>query len=365
MGYAKALAKLIVAWIFFHFGFWRFLGYLKRTRTVNGDVVILMYHRVVANIYREHTQPGIAVSADTFDAQIAFLKKHCHVIGLEELIFCIDQDRPLPPRTVVVTFDDGWEDNYRHAYPILRQHGVPAIIFLATDFIGTGNVLWFHKLGLLMEQEQLSPEARVGAVRQALQKDESDEDNYGDGHIDWDRLGIDTDYFVELMKDFDYKFVHRIISYLMEKVGWTEDDWSRHQKMLNWHQVKEMIWEGMEFGSHGLSHRIFATLNEEELRAELEESKLRIESRTEHSVQFLAYPNGDFNNDIIEATRQSGYRAALTTAASSTATNRPDKYALARIGVHEGTSLGPTGKFSHSLFAFGISGWQNSIRSNI
>ena len=68
-----------------------------------------------------------------------YLRANYDPITLRDLVAWLDRGHPLPPRPALVTFDDGYRDNAEVAWPIMRERGVPAVIFLATDYIGTGQ----------------------------------------------------------------------------------------------------------------------------------------------------------------------------------------------------------------------------------
>ena len=134
--------------------------YLRRMAR-RKQAIVLAYHRVVEKWDRtlDYSQPGMVVTADTFVRQLHFLKKHFEIVPLSSPInskFEIRNskcpDRPL----CVITFDDGWRDNYEIAFPILRQHGLPATIFLTTDFIGTNRAFWHTQLMYLLMQDRKS-----------------------------------------------------------------------------------------------------------------------------------------------------------------------------------------------------------------
>jgi peptidoglycan/xylan/chitin deacetylase (PgdA/CDA1 family) len=99
-------------------------------------VPILCYHRV-------GPQTNLMIMPrETFAAQMEYLaRNHYNVIRLADLPDFLSGKRPLPPRSVIITFDDGHVSAYQHAYPVLRKHGFPATFFLYTDFLGSGEGL--------------------------------------------------------------------------------------------------------------------------------------------------------------------------------------------------------------------------------
>lgn len=69
-----------------------------------------------------------------------------------EVAQIINTGMEFPPRSCLITFDDGWKDNYTYAYPVLKRHHIPALIFLTTDFIGTSRAFWHEQLGDLLSK---------------------------------------------------------------------------------------------------------------------------------------------------------------------------------------------------------------------
>ena len=101
-------------------------------------VPILMYHHVgIANHSRMDT-----VSPQRFEWHMAYLKKHrFNVLPLSTLVHIIQEGKPLPRKSVVITFDDGYEDNYAQAFPVLKKYGFPATIFVITDVLNAKDYL--------------------------------------------------------------------------------------------------------------------------------------------------------------------------------------------------------------------------------
>lgn len=99
-------------------------------------VPILCYHRLGSGVSK------MIVSPAGFEAQMAWLVRHGYrVVRLADVAGFLAGRRPLPQRSVVLTFDDGYESFYRHAFPVLKRYGLPATVFVYTDFLGGGDAL--------------------------------------------------------------------------------------------------------------------------------------------------------------------------------------------------------------------------------
>ena len=128
-GAARHLAKRWLAQGLVRTGGW---NVLLRTWARRDATIVLTYHRVLEKWEPtlDYSQPGMVVTVPTFERQLSFLERHFEIVPLRRLI----EDRAMRgvarrPRCVI-TFDDGWRDNYDMAFPILRRHDIPATIFL-------------------------------------------------------------------------------------------------------------------------------------------------------------------------------------------------------------------------------------------
>lgn len=127
----KLLIKQLAARLLYSSGM---LWILMRVR-LRGRAVVLMYHRVLPEPLFSETfsHPGIIVTPDTFARHLEVLRRYFHPLTLEEFQECIELGHPFPRGACLITFDDGWIDNHEHALPLLRERGIPAVVFTATS----------------------------------------------------------------------------------------------------------------------------------------------------------------------------------------------------------------------------------------
>lgn len=104
-------------------------------------VPILMYHHIaVPPPNADRIRYNLSVPPDLFEAHLRFLKKAGYTtITLDDLIYYLTRGRPLPPKPIIITFDDGYRDNYTNAFPLLRKYGFTATFFLITDLVNQGR----------------------------------------------------------------------------------------------------------------------------------------------------------------------------------------------------------------------------------
>jgi peptidoglycan/xylan/chitin deacetylase (PgdA/CDA1 family) len=299
-----------------------------------GKVAILTYHRVVPRneVTRRWIQPGMYVEPDVFDRHMRFLQDQFCVISLGELIDRwstgdFDKEEPY----CVVTFDDGWLDNYHHAYPIMRRLGIPATIFLPTDFVGTDEWFWPEKVAYCVKELTGKEEGRrkgaavlnqwVGISEQAIDLACAAEDT---------RRTL-ADRLIERCKDLDQKTISQFIDVLSRELSIVLP---RERCIVNWDEVASMAKNRISFGSHSCSHRILTKLAIDDVREELERSQALLKSRSGNYVPVFCYPNGNNNLQIQGVVKDCGYRAAVGVR-SGLEGNQPDRlFDLRRIGIH-------------------------------
>jgi peptidoglycan/xylan/chitin deacetylase (PgdA/CDA1 family) len=311
-----------------------------------GRAVILAYHRVLRakDLDESFIQPGMYVLEDVFEKQMRFLKDAFEIVPLADLLArwrTGTWDRRA--RYCAITFDDGWLDNYLHAYPILRRYGIPATIFLPTAFIGTQARFWWDELTWLLR--------RCWSTRQGGQRSEDLSRLLGRyawlAQLDGESTGERLDWIVEKFKDVP----EQEICDWVEATRCALDLKAPEQRALvNWQEVAEMSGCGISFGSHSSTHRILTRLSREEIRKELRDSFDSLSQQPIRSIPVFCYPNGDYNRDVVEEVQQAGYQAAVSGRFGLERGVPDDVWGLKRIGVHNDVSRTP------ALFALRVSG---------
>jgi peptidoglycan/xylan/chitin deacetylase (PgdA/CDA1 family) len=331
----KRFAKVGLGHALIRSGLWkRSLQMWAERRTV----IILAYHRVIEKWDRtlDYSQPGIVVTASTFDRHVAFLKEHFEIVGLDALL----EDGYTAGRTTrprcIITFDDGWRDNYDLAFPILRRHDIPATIFLATDFIGTNRVsmqtelvYWLTNANWAALSDERAARVYPGPVHRQLKR--------------LARLGgavsaHDVDPLIEAIKGIygDHVLKEFVLS-LATAAGLPMPLVPSRTFFLDWDQVRTMAAAGIEIGSHTCSHRMMTRLPEDQARDELIRSKTEIERRIGRRVKHFAFPHEDANGPLVVAAAGAGYRTACV--GGDLAGQEPSAIrCLRRLGMSEAVS---------------------------
>lgn len=297
--------------------------------------VVLMYHRVVTETEKGHCflQDGIIVKADTFEKQMRFLRNRFNVLSLNDFIDCIEGRRAFDYKSCLVTLDDGWKDNYQNAYPVLKEMGIPAVIFITTDFVGTGEHFWQEKITELLYRlngAHKSDRNFAGSIQEKL-PDKAIESIL---RSDRGKLKGEVSVYISTLKEKRTVEIEDIIRRLNELAGKSGSGATAEEAFMNWDEVKVMAVNGITFGSHGKSHAILTRLRKSEAEKEAMESKAQIERILGTPVLSFSYPNGDYSEVVAEIVQNAGYRVVFSTE-DGTHSASDERYRIKRINIHE------------------------------
>jgi peptidoglycan/xylan/chitin deacetylase (PgdA/CDA1 family) len=278
-----------------------------------GQALILTYHRLSE---REGEAP---ISARAFAEQVEYLAAHYTIFPLSRLADFL-HTREVPPRLAAITIDDGYQDAYEIAFPILRKHRAPATVFVVTEFVEGTAWLWTDKpryitalaapqafevsiggrkltLNLTGEDSRATAARAVNVALKPLPEEARD--------AAIERLAFDLGVRLPVLPPAQYG-------------------------AINWRQAREMADSGVEIGSHTLTHPILTGLSDGRLREEIAQSRDRIQSAIGRKVETFCYPNGDYDLRAQCEVARSGYQFAVTTEVGLNS-RRSDQLALRRI----------------------------------
>jgi peptidoglycan/xylan/chitin deacetylase (PgdA/CDA1 family) len=333
---------------------WIYRASRHSLKHLKGKALILAYHRVLSEkeLAGDYfIQPGMYVRNDVFEQQMRYLTEHFQVVSLMELLNhwahgTWDHDK----RYCVITFDDGWRDNYIYAYPILRKYNIPATIFLPTDFIGTKQWFWPDKMGyLLMHSCGNGSGPRAANTAEGL----LDRYPWGRSVIEQARSGK-IDSAIEMCKEFPEETIYAFIDEMSRTM---EVEFPDEHLLLNWQEAREMSQQGISFASHSCTHKILSKLSPEEIRNEMERSFRTLGENEINYIPVFAYPNGTYNEEIIKHAKAAGYRAAVSMAFGFEGGSPKCLFQLRRVGIHNDISA------TIPLFVFHVSGLRQSLIS--
>jgi len=291
------------------------------------DLRLLAYHRV-RDIGRldafEFDLELVSASAAQFRAQMHWISTRMHPVSMRDVLAALDGGAPLPRDAVVVTFDDGYDDNYTVAFPILRELGVPATFFVSTGHIESGMPYrydWLvHMLCRTDATRLLAPEIGVDAAIPAARAE---------------RRQL-AEYLLDRIKSLDDAGQLALIARLERE--WSLPCAAPHPDChpLGWAQLREMQDAGMEIGGHGVHHRMLAKLPREEMREELRQCKAALDRELPRPVFALSYPVGGLDAvdaEVTAAASDVGFRLGCTYVSGTWRMRGDDRFMIPRLPV--------------------------------
>lgn len=297
------------------------------------DLRVLAYHRVLpaaAEQAFEFDPELVSASAEQFRAQMQLLRRRFHPLRFRDVIDALDHGRALPRRAVVVTFDDGYDDNHRIAFPILRDLGVPATFFVSTGHIESGRAYaydWLvHMLCTAGDRRLRIPELALDRALPPAREA---------------RLALGAE-LLDRMKTLDAPTQAAIIERIEREWSMPRAGGHADCRPMDWRQLREMHAAGMEIGSHGVWHHMLAKLPREEMRREVVDSKQALERELGTPCEVISYPVGGldaYDEEVVRTVRDAGYRLGCSYRSGSNRLPLRQPYGLRRLAVERHMGL--------------------------
>lgn len=292
-----------------------------------GQLSILMYHGIIDRA--QSLSDWCFVDVSSFRAQIKYLKKHFKVISLSEAVGLLKSGDISSP-TAVITFDDGYQNIYDLAFPILHEENVPATIFLATSSVDTDSTIWTGALHNAIAKTQKPTFSWHGSSFE-LHNTQNKQDA-----LTIIKAGMKKKSQSEIMEE-----VGKIISELIGVESYRVEEDSPY-RILNIKSIRKMVNSSLiEFGAHTHTHPILGNMSKQEQEREILISVEVVNSVTKQQCSFFAYPNGgkdDYNSDTLSILEKSEIKASVTTISGTCGPTTPIME-LRRLGIGSDMNL--------------------------
>lgn len=305
--------------------------------------LILGYHRIVEDFEGTSRQamPSMLTSVEMFERHLDVVSQHFRFVTLDEIGERLATGHRLTERLAAVTFDDGYRDNYEHAFPILKRKGIPAAVFVVTDLVG--KPFWqvhdrlFHLCTKAYAQWN-DPRREMYALLRGL--------DLPAHHLLRARVATSSPMMTvsALLPDLSMHNIRRVMTALEQYTGNGCHD---VPLSLTWPMITEMHRAGVTIGSHTRRHVSLPAESMETVVAELEGSKRTIEEHIGDPVVHFAYPGGQFTPRDVQALERAGYRFGYTACPHQDAQH--PTLTIERLLLWEGSSVDGDGQFSPAI----------------
>ena len=282
--WARDMAKSVAA----HTGGVRLYHHLRDRETLT----VIMLHRILPKaMYAElGADPAYTTSTEVLKELVLFLRANYMIVGLPDVVEARRGTRPLPPRPLLITFDDGWEDNLRYAAPVLSGLNAPWTLFVAAGAVNTGAPWW---------QETLLQALRTGRasyrdlLRMAI------------GETEVDKAPRENPELV-LLACFGALDVARRDS-LLARVN----ERRPCPDMASWDGLRSLLGGNVSIGAHGFSHLPLTMLDDP--GQDLQQARELLRSNLgPDAIVSLSFPHGRYDTNVLAATRAQGFELIFT-----------------------------------------------------
>ncbi|HEX8326704.1 MAG TPA: polysaccharide deacetylase family protein [Hymenobacter sp.] len=302
-----------------------------------------MYHRIAV---AESDVWQIAVSPENFEQHLRVLQAFGSVLSVGQLL-THQTLRTLPDNSIALTFDDGFEDNYSIARPLLEKYSIPATFFITTQALGTPQQeYWWDELErIVLLSPALPQHLALDAGGIACRFDLRDEGHLTEGaaaaHRAWDPLReapptLRAALYLELyhaLRPLPYGAQQAGLAALCKRAAVARAPRPAYQ-VMSAAQVAALAQHPLiTLGAHTVTHPALAMHGLPFQRQELAESRDFLAELTGQAPDFLAYPYGSHNEETLLAAREASYTAAFTTYPVAVS-HRSDRFALGRFQVN-------------------------------
>jgi peptidoglycan/xylan/chitin deacetylase (PgdA/CDA1 family) len=282
------------------------------------DLVIFNFHRIRGTHPTVFDETLFGTDSHQFRRQMEWLKKTVRILSEPELLEIIKLRKPLRERCAMVTFDDGYRDNYDLAYPILRELGIPATFFIPTGMVDSRRLGWWDIANYLIKS---SPRTQLDFRGQRI-------DLTGE-------RGLVARKIVGQLREIQAAEIDGFLADLSKACACPFPSLAlQDAELMNWEQVQEVARNGITIGSHTHHHSMLSKMDLAAQERELIQSKVFLEQKLGSEIHSLAYPVGNydaFNLETKDLAAGAGYSIAFSFLTGSNSWERMDRFDIRRI----------------------------------
>lgn len=307
---------------------WTGLRWLSTRVTAWRGVLCLAYHRIGYAESWPFDRGLWSATPEGFSCQVGYIKKHCDIIVPDELDEAVKSRRG---RYALITFDDGYRDNYETAFPILRTHGVKGTFFVTTGFIDQPRLSWWDELAWMVRTSRRRAVRASRWVPKPVALDQPDREQA-------------IRALLRCYKNLPGRETNAYMDWLAEETGSGRHDGSRVSDFwMSWDMLREMSAAGMAIGGHTVNHPVLARLPAEIQQAEISGCVRRIEAELGRQVTTFSYPVGGldaFNEETRACLIAAGIKTAFSYYGGIRSFDSWDRLDIRRIAIEMDTSPG-------------------------
>ncbi len=286
-------------------------------------LVCFNYHRIGDGAHSLFDRGLWSSDEAAFDAQVRFLTSEVDLIGPDDLPAVLARGRG---RYAMITFDDGYVDNYRAAFPILERHRAPGAFFVCTRFIDDPCLPWWDEIAWMV---------RTAATRAVTLRD------WLPAPVVFDEPAREHAIraLLRAYKDSPHERTRVFLDRLAEETGTGRFTGDTSDLWMTWEMLREMQSAGMSIGGHTVNHPVLARMHPHQQREEIEGCARRLREELGAPMRFFSYPVGPFDADTQAHLRGSGVEFAFSYYGGYRRFDQWDDLDIRRVPVESDTSV--------------------------
>lgn len=306
---------------------------------------VVMYHYTRDLLHNRYPNiKGLDVSL--FKEQINYLTHHFHIVTMEEVILASKNRYELPENALLLTFDDGYIDNYTYVFPILKENNVQGSFFIPGKTFAEHCLLDVNKIHYILASS--SSQQLLKDVFERMNYYRGSEYDFPNNDELWEKYGkiyensnrrFDTTEvcFVKniLQTVLPEKVRNRISSDLFKKYVGISEETLAYELYLTEEQITLMKRNGMYVGIHGYDHYWLGKLPKNQMRADIDKALLVMDKFIDKDNWVMNYPYGNCNNEVIEYIKEKGCCLAFTTEVRIADLNKDHLFRLPRLDCND------------------------------
>ena len=265
-------------------------------------LTVLAYHRIIDRTPEfDIFDKVISATPAGFAEQMDFISRHFNVVSIEDVLAWLRGECELPPHPLLITFDDGYRDNYTNARPVLQERSLPAVIFVATSCIGSSIPFYWDLLAYCFHHT----ERRHAHLPLLGEREWTDSKSKEEVMLAW----------IAALKRAPDSEMREVTRKAPDILDVSVDGNAFAGLYMSWDEVREMVAAGIAVQAHTVNHPILTRISLDEARTEAVGAKETLEQHTGRPVVAFAYPNGmaaDFNPALEAMLAGAGFEAAFT-----------------------------------------------------
>lgn len=290
-----------------------------------GFLRVLTYHRIDVPARLPWLDPGlISASPKDFAKQMEYLAEYYQIVSMSDVLAAVKTRniKDLPPRAILVTFDDGYCDFEEQAWPILKRYKIPATLFVPTAYPDhPERTFWWNDIYQALHNTHHNGELNTSIGTFSLS-------DVGSRNHAYQRLK-------NYLKTLQHTEATLTVSELCNQL----DVQPVANNILSWNALRKLQQEGLTLGAHTRTHPLLNRISLEEARKEVVHSFDDLEREIGSALPIFAYPGGEFTNEVVSMLQREGFALAFTTKRGINHIPHMDPLRIQRINVGGRTSL--------------------------